>query len=103
MEENAARVLTADDYEKLAEALEASLNGPPDTAEARLLYSGYEPLTVTLTHLLNNKAGIGWASYVHTGGLVPVYAYGAGAEAFGGSYDNTDIFKKLVDVCGFGG
>ena len=103
LEENAARVLTADDYEKLAEALEASLNGPPDTAEARLLYSGYEPLTVTLTHLLNNKAGIGWASYVHTGGLVPVYAYGAGAEAFGGSYDNTDIFKKLVDVCGFGG
>ena len=103
LEENAARVLTADDYEKLAEALEASLNGPPDTAEARLLYGGYEPLTVTLTHLLNNKAGIGWASYVHTGGLVPVYAYGAGAETFSGSYDNTDIFKKLVNVCGLGG
>ncbi len=103
LEENAGRVLTADEYERLTEALDASLGGQTDAAQAQLLYGGYEPLTVTLTHILNNKAGIGWTSYVHTGGLVPVYAYGAGAEAFSGSYDNTDIFKKLVDTCGLNG
>lgn len=100
IKENAARVLTADEYDKLAEALEASQSEPPDSAEAKLLYGGYEPLTVTLTHILNNKAGIGWTTYAHTGGLVPVYAYGTGAEEFSGSYDNTDIFKKLVKLCG---
>lgn len=100
LKENKARVLTADEYKRLADALDASLKGQPDTVDTQLLYGGYEPLTVTLTHLVNNKAGIGWTSYVHTGGLVPVYAYGARAEAFGGSYDNTDIFKKLVAVCG---
>jgi alkaline phosphatase len=100
LKQNAGRVLTADEYERLAEALSASLYGLSGVADAQLLYGGYEPLTVTLTHILNNKAGIGWTTYVHTGGLVPVYAYGAGAQAFSGSYDNTDIFKKLVDVCG---
>lgn len=32
----------------------------------------------------------------HTGGVVAVYAYGPGALAFGGSYDNTDIAKKIA-------
>ena len=103
LKENAARVLTADEYKKLTKALEASLNGDTDSAEAKLEYGGYEPLTITLTHILNSKAGIGWTSYAHTGGLVPVYAFGVGADAFGGCYDNTDIFKKLVNVCGLSG
>ena len=64
------------------------------------LYGGYEPLSVTLTHILNNKAGIGWTSYAHTGVPVPVYAMGQGQELFNGSYDNTDIFNKLVEICG---
>ena len=67
--------------------------------EATVLYGGYEPLTVTLTHILNNKAGIGWTSYAHTGVPVPVYAMGQGASHFEGSYDNTDIFKKLAMLC----
>ncbi|MEG1637452.1 MAG: alkaline phosphatase, partial [Cellulosilyticaceae bacterium] len=57
-------------------------------------YMIYHILTI-----LNNKAGIGWTSYAHTGVPVPVYAMGAGAEVFNGSYDNTDIFKKLVEIC----
>ncbi len=99
--QNADLVLSAYEYEKLASALSESLgNGESDTDEAKLLYGGYEPFTMTLTHILNNKAGIGWTTYAHTGGLVPVFAYGADAERFSGSYDNTDIFAKLVDVCG---
>jgi len=71
-----------------------------ETEEAALLYGGYDPLSVSLTHIINNKAGIGWTSYAHTGTPVPVYAMGAGSEVFGGSYDNTDIYKKLVEVTG---
>ena len=32
----------------------------------------------------------------HTAVMVPVYAYGPGAEYFTGIYENTDIFKKMV-------
>ncbi len=31
----------------------------------------------------------------HTGTMVPVFAYGPGAESFSGIYENTEIFEKL--------
>lgn len=67
-----------------------------DEEDAFLLYGGYNPLSVTLTHILDNKAGIGWTSYAHTGVPVPVYATGAQAELFNGAYDNTEVYNKLV-------
>ncbi|MCX7843352.1 MAG: alkaline phosphatase [Clostridia bacterium] len=63
-----------------------------------VLYGSYEPITVTLTHILNNKSGIGWSSYSHTGSPVPVFAMGLGQELFNGYYDNTDVFKKLKSI-----
>jgi len=102
-EENAAYVLTEYEYAKLQAGFEESMKPEEErstTDEVALLYGGYDPLSVTLTHIINNKAGIGWTSYSHTGTPVPVYAYGIGAENFGGSYDNTDVFNKLVSICG---
>ncbi|MCX7775143.1 MAG: alkaline phosphatase [Rectinemataceae bacterium] len=66
--------------------------------EEYLLYGGYEPLTVKLTQILNQMAGIGWTSYSHTGVPVPVFAKGVGQEMFAGYYDNTDLFRKLVAI-----
>ncbi|MCL2096339.1 MAG: alkaline phosphatase, partial [Oscillospiraceae bacterium] len=66
----------------------------------RILYGDYEPLSVTLTHVLNQKAGIGWSSYSHTGMPVPVFALGAGQELFTGFYENTDIFLKFKALTG---
>jgi alkaline phosphatase len=63
-------------------------------------YGGYEPLAVTLTHILGNKAGIGWTSYSHTGVPVVTSAMGPGAEVFAGYYDNTDLAKKLMSAMG---
>lgn len=63
-------------------------------------YGGYEPLAVALTHILGNKAGIGWTSYSHTGVPVVTSAMGPGAEAFAGYYDNTDLAKKLMSAMG---
>ncbi len=37
----------------------------------------------------------------HTGTMVPVFAYGPGAEAFGGIYENTAIFEKMKNFFGF--
>ncbi len=67
-------------------------------AQEALNYGGYEPLTVTCSHILNNKAGVAYTSYAHTGLQLPVYAQGKNAEGFIGSYDNTDIFFKLMDA-----
>ena len=68
---------------------------------AYLLYGGYEPLTVKLTTILNNKAGIGWTSYSHTGSPVMTSALGVGAALFNGYYDNTDIYSKMMRIAGF--
>lgn len=64
------------------------------------LYGGYTPLTVTITHLLNNKAGIGWTTFSHTGVPVGTSALGSGAEAFNGYYDNTDVALKIMRALG---
>jgi alkaline phosphatase len=37
-----------------------------------------------------------FSSTDHTGVMVPVFAYGAGAEEFIGIYDNTEIFYKMM-------
>ncbi len=76
--------------------VETMAEKPTKNEETALLYGGYNPLSVTLTHILNNKAGIGWTSYSHTGVPVPVYATGAQAQLFNGAYDNTEIYNKLV-------
>lgn len=36
----------------------------------------------------------------HTGVMIPVFAYGPGAESFGGIYQNTDIYHKMMDALG---
>ena len=51
---------------------------------------------MTITHILNNKSGVSFTSYSHTGLPVPVLAEGVNAEMFNGYYDNTDIYNKLA-------
>lgn len=94
--------LNAYQKEKLEDAYEISMCGANQNSVAknRLLYGGYEPIVVTLTHILNEQASIGWTSYSHTGVPVPVFAQGKDAERFAGFYDNTDIAKKLAQIIG---
>jgi len=99
-----ALALSPREMKALEEAFRASLAGNQakgDDESAYLIYGGYEPFTITLTHILNNKAGIGWTSYSHTGVPVPVFVSGRGQEIFGGYYDNTDVAKKIMAVMGF--
>ncbi|TCD48154.1 alkaline phosphatase [Chlorobium sp. N1] len=52
--------------------------------------------------ILNRRAGIGWASRVHTAVPVPVFAVGAGAERFGGTCSNADLGRRLMEAAGLG-
>ena len=45
---------------------------------------------------LSSECSIGWTSRTHTGGHVPIFAIGVGAEKFNGSMDNTDIKGKIL-------
>ena len=96
-EEGDRLVLTEYELERLKAAYELTMaeEKPEYTQEQYVLYGTYEPLSVTITHILNNKSGIDFTSYSHTGLPVAVFADGAGAETFGGYYDNTDIYVKL--------
>lgn len=67
--------------------------------QEKLLYGSYEPFTVKLCHIVNNRAGLAFTSYSHTGLPVPVYAVGVGADMFDGYYDNTGIYYKLAAIC----
>ena len=57
-----------------------------------------ETLTITITHILNAKSGLGWTSNSHTGLPVPVFALGAGQDEFKGFYDNTEIYNKMAKL-----
>ena len=95
--------LEASDQELLQRSFLRSMKGEVERATQEsvyLLYGGYEPFTVTLTHLANQAAGVGWTTYSHTGVPVPTYALGSGQRLFDGYYDNTDIFRKLAAVMG---
>jgi alkaline phosphatase len=61
-------------------------------------YGPYEPLSVTATRIKNQKAGISWSSFGHSGADVPVFAYGAGSAIFAGKYDNTEVARKLISL-----
>jgi alkaline phosphatase len=103
-EDTGSLVLTEYEYEKLKTAYETTMSRTGEeesfSQEEYVLYGSYEPLTVTITHLLNNKSGVNFASYAHTGLPVAVLASGVGQDEFEGFYDNTEIFNKLASLTG---
>lgn len=103
-EDTGSLVMTEYEYNKLKAAYEETMSRTGEEKEfdqeEYVLYGSYEPLTVTITHILNNKSGINFSSYAHTGLPVEVFAMGAGQEQFDGYYDNTDIYNKMADLTG---
>ncbi len=99
-----ALTLNEFEMEELKEAFVRSMMGDQVHAKDEytyLMYGGYEPFTVALTHTLNHKAGLAWTSYSHTGVPVPTFAMGVDADLFQGYYDNTDVAKKMMEAMGF--
>lgn len=99
--EDSTLVLTDYEVQRLRTAYDVTMAGglgEDPSQEEYVLYGTYEPLSVTVTHILNNKSGISFSSYSHTGLPVAVFAQGAGSGEFGGFYDNTDIYRKLAGL-----
>ena len=59
-----------------------------ETGGVGLDYCGYE----------HGSPRLNFSTHGHTGTVVPVFAYGAGAEAFAGIMKNTDIPKKIEEL-----
>ena len=103
-ENDGALEMTPYEYEQLKAAYETTMSRTGDEEEfgqeEYVKYGSYEPLTVTITHILNNKSGINFGSYAHTGLPVEVLVKGTGAESFDGYYDNTDIYNRMAELVG---
>jgi alkaline phosphatase len=56
------------------------------TAEDGKTYSDYKEITGT------------FSTKGHSATLIPVFAYGPGAEKFSGVYENTEIFHKILEA-----
>ena len=94
--------MTEYEYGLLKDAYETTMSRTGEEKEFSqkeyVQYGSYEPLTVTVTHILNNKSGVNFGSYAHTGLPVEVLVKGAGQDQFDGYYDNTDIYNKLAEL-----
>lgn len=96
---NGGLVLTDYELSRIKTAYEKTIKNDKNRSQMEYdIYGTYEPLTITITHILNAKSGLGWTSNSHTGLPVPVFALGAGQEEFKGFYDNTEIYKKLAEL-----
>jgi alkaline phosphatase len=55
-------------------------------------------LVITDGNMAEGKVSVRFTTLGHTGIMVPVFAYGIGAERFSGVYDNTAIFSKIMNL-----
>lgn len=86
--------------DQLKAIYEKSFSNQPVDLEKNL-YQQNEPLAGAAKRILNQIAMVSWASGSHSAGYVPVFAIGAGAEAFNGQIDNTEIPIKIAEAAGF--
>ena len=79
---------------------EAALNVLTQSGETEVknLYGSLTGLANEARIIMSEVALIGWQSGGHSNGYVPVFAIGAGSEAFGGKYDNTLIPIKIAEA-----
>ncbi|MFO7828913.1 MAG: alkaline phosphatase [Bacteroidales bacterium] len=57
-------------------------------------------LTLTGGSIKNKTIEVNFSTDHHTADMVPVFAFGPGAENFIGIYENTDIFHKMMQSLG---
>ncbi|MGC9373930.1 MAG: alkaline phosphatase [Bacteroidales bacterium] len=57
-------------------------------------------LTLVGGNINNKTIEVNFSTDYHTADMVPVFAYGPGAEEFIGIYENTDVFHKMMQTLG---
>ncbi len=71
-----------------------------ESVDQKTLYNSFNEFTTLVYRTLDSFTGLGWTTNGHSGGLVPVYAIGAGAEKFASFNDNTDIPRRIRELTG---
>jgi len=54
-------------------------------------------LGYALSEIVSSRSKVGWTTFAHTASPVITYAIGPGEKLFAGTYDNTDIARKLFE------
>ena len=73
--------------------------GPGELKEEE--YYKVDKMSDEATKIISEVAQISWGTGSHSGGYVPVFAIGVGAELFTGQMDNTEIPMKIKKVAGY--
>ncbi len=63
-------------------------------------YGSYNQVSISVAHVVSERANIQWTTYAHSATAIPLSAIGIGSEEFGGYKDNTEIGKKMADILG---
>lgn len=95
--------LTSEDSVRITEAFNYYFNGVTNMTDSEL-YSAYgssNPVAVTFSKILSDRAGVGFTTWAHTAAKVPVYSTGLKSLYFTGGMDNTGFHKRLVDFMGW--
>lgn len=71
-----------------------------EEATTKSLYATDEKLAAEAIKILNKVGSVAWASGNHSAAYIPVFAIGAGAEAYSHKMENTDIPKKMAKAAG---
>lgn len=91
--------LTEAQTAKLKDAFEKCFK-KREGVDQKTLYNNFDEFTTLVFRTLDDFTGLGWTTNGHSGGLVPVYAIGAGAEKFASFNDNTDIPNRIRELVG---
>ncbi len=91
--------LTEEQTERLREEFDKAFT-THTSKENKTLYNSFNGFTEEIFKIYDSLTGLGWTSNHHTGGLVPVYAVGVGAEEFIPLNDNTSIPTKIRRLTG---
>ena len=73
--------------------------GPGELKEEE--YYKVDKMSDEAVRMISEVAQMSWGTGTHSGGYVPVYAIGAGAEQFTGQMDNTEIPMKIKKLAGY--
>ena len=73
--------------------------GPGELKEEE--YYKVDKMSDEATRIISEVAQISWGTGSHSGGYVPVFAIGVGAEQFTGQMDNTEIPMKIKKLAGY--
>lgn len=68
--------------------------------DKKTLYNSFNTFTEEVYRVMDSVTGFGFTTNGHSGGLVPVYAVGVGAEEFIPAADNIDIPARIRRIAG---